>query len=112
MKLLFENWRGYLEEDFALEEGKAEDIIKKYPELQKAFDLGIKKPQYLGWMGKRMGDVPVEDAVEAVNAFDEAKALLKTKKKNTDIYAYKTIQDLEDVVKAAGPSRGEKEREA
>jgi len=34
MKHLFENWRSYLEEDFALEEGKAEDIIKKYPELQ------------------------------------------------------------------------------
>ena len=112
MKLLFENWRGYLEEDFALEEGKAEDIIKKYPELQAAFDLGIKKPQYLDWLGKRMGDVPVEDAVKAVNAFDEASALLKTKKKNTDIYAYKSIQDLEDVVAAAGPSRGAIKREA
>ena len=112
MKLLFENWRAYLEEDFALEEGKAEDIIKKYPELQAAFDLGVKKPQYLGWLGKRMGDVPVADAVKAVQAFDQAKALLKTKKKNTDIYAYKTIQDLEDVLAAVGPSRGEKEREA
>ena len=112
MKLLFENWRAYLEEDFALEEGKAEDIIKKYPELQAAFDLGVKKPQYLGWLGKRMGDVPVADAVKAVQAFDQAKALLKTKKKNTDIYAYKTIQGLEDVLAAVGPSRGEKEREA
>ena len=112
MKLLFENWRNYLEEDFALEEGKAEDIIKKYPELQAAFDLGVKKPQYLGWLGKRMGDVPVADAVKAVQAFDQAKALLKTKKKNTDIYAYKTIQGLEDVLAAVGPSRGEKEREA
>ena len=112
MKLLFENWRSYLDEDIALEEGKAEDIIKKYPELQAAFDLGVKKPQYLGWLGKRMGDVPVEDAVKAVEAFDQAKALLKTKKKNTDIYAYKTIQGLEDVLAAVGPSRGEKEREA
>ena len=112
MKLLFENWRGYLEEDFALEEGKAEDIIKKYPELQAAFDLGVKKPQYLGWLGKRMGDVPVADAVKAVKAFDQAKALLKSKKKNTDIYAYKSIQGLEDVLAAVGPSRGEKEREA
>ena len=83
MKHLFESWRGYLEEDFALEEGKAEDIIKKYPELQAAFDLGIEKPQYLGWLGKRMGDVPVADAVKAVQAFDQAKALLKSKKKNT-----------------------------
>ena len=112
MKHLFENWRNYLNEDFALEEGKAEDIIKKYPELQAAFDLGVKKPQYLGWLGKRMGDVPVADAVKAVQAFDQAKALLKTKKKNTDIYAYKSIQDLEDVLAAVGPSRGEKEREA
>jgi len=112
MKHLFENWRNYLNEDFALEEGKAEDIIKKYPELQAAFDLGVKKPQYLGWLGKRMGDVPVADAVKAVQAFDQAKALLKSKKKNTDIYAYKSIQDLEDVLAAVGPSRGEKEREA
>ena len=112
MKHLFESWRGYLNEDYALEEGKAEDIIKKYPELQAAFDLGIEKPQYLGWLGKRMGDVPVADAVKAVQAFDQAKALLKTKKKNTDIYAYKSIQDLEDVLAAVGPSRGEKEREA
>ena len=112
MKLLFENWRSYLDEDIALEEGKAEDIIKKYPELQAAFDLGVKKPQYLGWLGKRMGDASVEDAVKAVEAFDQAKALLKTKKKNTDIYAYKSIQDLEDVVAAAGPSRGAIKREA
>ena len=112
MKHLFENWRGYLNEDYALEEGKAEDIIKKYPELQAAFDLGVKKPQYLGWLGKRMGDVPVADAVKAVQAFDQAKALLKSKKKNTDIYAYKSIQGLEDVLAAVGPSRGEKEREA
>ena len=45
MKLLLERWQAYLEE------GKAEDIIKKYPNLQGAFDAGSKKPQYLNWMG-------------------------------------------------------------
>lgn len=106
MKLLLERWQAYLEE------GKAEDIIKKYPNLQGAFDAGIKKPQYLNWMGKRIGDTPIEDAIEAVKNFDRLKAALKSKKKNTDIYSYKTIDDLRDVIDSVGPSRGEQELEA
>ena len=98
MKLLLEKWEAYLEE------GKADDIVAKYPNLKPALDAGIKKPQLLNWMAKRLGDTPIEDAIDAVKEFDKSKAALKAKKKNTDIYGYKTVQDLKDVVQAIGPS--------
>ena len=103
MKLLLEKWETYLEE------GKADDIIAKYPNLKPAFDAGIKKPQQLNWMAKRLGDTSIEDAVDAIKAFDKAKAALKAKKKNTDIYGYKTVQDLKDIVSSIGPSRSQKD---
>ena len=103
MKLLLEKWEAYLEE------GKADDIIAKYPNLKPAFDSGIKKPQQLNWMAKRLGDTPIEYAVDAIKAFDKAKAALKSKKKNTDIYGYKTVQDLIDIVSSIGPSRSQKD---
>jgi len=103
MKLLLEKWETYLEE------GKADDIIAKYPNLKPAFDSGIKKPQQLNWMAKRLGDTSIEDAVDAIKAFDKAKAALKAKKKNTDIYGYKTVQDLKDIVSSIGPSRSQKD---
>jgi hypothetical protein len=103
MKLLLERWQAYLEE------GKADDIIAKYPNLKPAFDAGIKKPQQLNWMAKRLGDTSIEDAVDAIKAFDKAKAALKSKKKNTDIYGYKTVQDLKDIVSSIGPSRSQKD---
>ena len=103
MKLLLEKWETYLEE------GKADDIIAKYPNLKPAFDAGIKKPQLLNWMAKRIGDTPIEDAIDAVKEFDNSRAALKAKKKNTDIYGYKTVQDLKDIVQAIGPSRSEKD---
>jgi len=103
MKLLLEKWEAYLEE------GKADDIVAKYPNLKPALDAGIKKPQLLNWMAKRLGDTPIEDAIDAVKEFDKSKAALKAKKKNTDIYGYKTVQDLKDVVQAIGPSRSDKD---
>ena len=103
MKLLLEKWKAYLEE------GKADDIIAKYPNLKPAFDSGIKNPQQLNWMAKRLGDTPIEDAVDAIKAFDKAKAALKSKKKNTDIYGYKTVQDLKDIVSSIGPTRSQKD---
>ncbi len=102
MKLLLEKWEAYLEE------GKADDIVAKYPNLKPALDAGIKKPQLLNWMAKRLGDTPIEDAIDAVKEFDKSKAALKAKKKNPDIYGYKTVQDLKDIVQAIGPSRSEK----
>ena len=103
MKLLLEKWEAYLEE------GKADDIVAKYPNLKPALDAGIKKPQLLNWMAKRLGDTPIEDAIDAVKEFDKSKAALKAKKKNTDIYGYKTVQDLKDIVQAIGPSRSKKD---
>ncbi len=103
MRLLLEKWEAYLEE------GKADDIVAKYPNLKPALDAGIKKPQLLNWMAKRLGDTPIEDAIDAVKEFDKSKAALKAKKKNPDIYGYKTVQDLKDVVQAIGPSRSEKD---
>lgn len=103
MRLLLEKWEAYLEE------GKADDIVAKYPNLKPALDAGIKKPQLLNWMAKRLGDTPIEDAIDAVKKFDKSKAALKAKKKNTDIYGYKTVQDLKDIVQAIGPSRSKRD---
>jgi hypothetical protein len=102
MKLLLEKWEAYLEE------GKADDIVAKYPNLKPALDAGIKKPQLLNWMAKRLGDTPIEDAIDAVKEFDKSKSALKAKKKNPDIYGYKTVQDLKDIIQVIGPSRSEK----
>jgi len=103
MRLLLEKWEAYLEE------GKADDIVAKYPNLKPAFDAGIKNPQQLTWMAKRLGDTPIEDAIDAVKEFDKSKSALKAKKKNTDIYGYKTVQDLKDIVQSIGPSGSEKD---
>ena len=61
MKLLFENWRQYLNEEQLLIEGRIEDIKKKYPDLDEKGLLDIlidKDPsgnqKYLAWAAKQL----------------------------------------------------------
>ena len=91
-------------------EGKAEDLVAKFPELQPAYEEGIKNPQYLQWIQKRRGEEPVEDIIGVVKAFDAAKQRLKAKKMSPDIYAYKTPAMLRQTLEDLGGSKGEERR--
>jgi hypothetical protein len=91
-------------------EGKAEDLVAKFPELQPAYDAGIKNPQYLQWIQKRRGGEPVEDIIGVVQSFDAAKQRLKAKKMSPDIYAYKTPAVLRQALEDLGGSKGEERR--
>jgi len=91
-------------------EGKAEDLVTKFPELQPAYDAGIKNPQYLQWIQKRRGGEPVEDIIGVVQSFDAAKQRLKAKKMSPDIYAYKTPAILRQALEDLGGSKGEERR--
>jgi hypothetical protein len=91
-------------------EGKAEDLVAKFPELQPAYDAGIKNPQYLQWIQKRRGEEPVEDIIGVVQSFDAAKQRLKAKKMSPDIYAYKTPAVLRQALEDLGGSKGEERR--
>ena len=105
MKLLIENWR-----EFALDEGKAEDLIEKFPELQPAYDAGIRNAQYLNWMRKRSSGEPIEDIIGVIQQFDKDKVRLKAKGKSSDIYSYKDAALLRQALEDIGVSRAEKER--
>ena len=91
-------------------EGKAEDLVAKFPELQPAYDAGIKKPQYLQWIQKRRGGEPVEDIIGVVQSFDASKQRLKAKKMSPDIYSYKTPAVLRQALEDLGGSKGEERR--
>ena len=91
-------------------EGKAEDLVAKFPELKPAYEDGIKNPQYLQWIQKRRGEEPVEDIIDVVKAFDAAKQRLKAKKMSPDIYAYKTPAILRQALEDLGGSKGEERR--
>ena len=91
-------------------EGKAEDLVVKFPELQPAYDAGVKNPQYLQWIQKRRGGEPVEDIVGVVQTFDKSKQRLKAKKMSPDIYAYKTPAILRQALEDLGGSKGEERR--
>lgn len=88
-------------------EGKAEDLVNKFPELEPALEAGIKNPQYLQWIQKRRAGEPVEDVIDVVKAFDKQKQRLAKK----DIYAYKTPGELRQALEDLGASkRSEKKR--
>jgi len=91
-------------------EGKAEDLVTKFSELQPAYDAGIKNPQYLQWIQKRRGGEPVEDIIGIVQAFDAAKQRLKAKGMSPDIYAYKTPAVLRQALEDLGGSKGAETR--
>ena len=102
-KIIAEEYRLFVE-------GKAEDLIQKFPELQPAYDAGIKNIQYLNWIRKRRAGEPVEDIVGVVIAFDKQKQRLKAKGKSPDIYAYKTPAILRQTIEDLGASKSSEQR--
>ena len=79
-------------------EGKADDLVNKFPELKPALEAGIKNPQYLQWIQKRRGEEPVEDLIDVIKDFDKQKQRLAKK----DIYAYKTPGELRQALENLG----------
>ena len=98
-----------LKESILFLEGQAEDLVKKFPELQPAYDAGLRNPQYLRWIQKRRGGEPVEDVIGLVASFERDKQRLKAKGKSSDIYSYKNAQELRVALEDLGDSKG-KER--
>jgi len=93
-------------------EGQAEDLTEQFPELQPAYDAGIRNPQYLRWIQKRRGGEPVEDVVDVVKRFNAVKGRLKQAGKSPDIYSYQTAAILRQVIEDLGASKtSEIERE-
>lgn len=93
-----------------LSEGRAKKLLETYPELQIAYDSGIRTPQYLQWIATRRMGEPVADVVGVVKAFEEKSALLKSRGKSTDIYAYKNPGELRRAIEDVGESRSSERR--
>ena len=91
-------------------EGKAEDLIERFPELQPAYDMGIRNPQYLQWIQKRRAGEPVEDVADLVKKFDAVKNRLKQAGKSPDIYGYKTAGLLRQAIEDLGASKSSERR--
>ena len=94
-----------LKESILFLEGQAEDLVKKFPELQPAYDAGLRNPQYLRWIQKRRGGEPVEDVIGLLASFERDKQRLKAKGKSSDIYSYKNAQELRVALEDLGDSK-------
>jgi hypothetical protein len=105
------NIRSVIAEEYRLFlEGKAEDLIERFPELQPAYDVGIRNPQYLQWIQKRRAGEPVEDVAGLVKQFDAVKNRLKQAGKSPDIYGYKTAGLLRQAIEDLGASKSSERR--
>ena len=101
------NLKQIIKEEYRLyTEGKADDLVEKFPELQPAYEAGIKNPQYLQWIQKRRAGEPVEDIIDIVKRFDELKQRLAKK----DIYAYKNPGELRIAIENLGASKRTQKR--
>ena len=131
MKLIQENWNKFvktIKEEIQKEisqkelydvesvilklllEGQAERVLEKYPEIQPAYDAGIRNPSYLRWLGKRRGDEPVEDIIGVLQTFEKKKSQIKSKGRSTDINTYKNPGELKQTLEKLGASGGEQRR--
>ena len=90
-----------------LNEGQAEDLIEGDPELEYAFNNGVKNPVYLRWLTKMKEFEPVEDTTGLVQGFEKNKGRLAQK----DINEYKTPGDLRRALEALGKSKSSMGRE-
>jgi hypothetical protein len=100
------NLKQIIKEELSLYlEGQAEDLKDQFPELEPAYDAGIRNPQYLRWIQKRRGGEPVEDVVDVVKRFDAVKGRLKQAGKSPDIYSYQTAALLRQAIEELGASK-------
>ena len=121
MKLLFENWRQYLNEEQLLIEGRIEDVKKKYPDLDERGLLDIlidKDPsgnqKYLAWAAKQLSrrDDPTSQtanyAAANIDLYHKLRAHIPAEYK--DINRIKDLRDLERVASDTYQRKAEKDR--
>ena len=121
MKLLFENWRQYLNEEQLLIEGRIEDVKKKYPDLDEKGLLDIlidKDPsgnqKYLAWAAKQLaqredaGKGTADYAAANIELYHRLRAHIPSEYK--DINSIKNLLDLERVASSAYQKKAEKDR--
>ena len=103
----YNSWRNI--SSFLLE-GKADDLVIKFPELKPAYDAGITNHHYLNWMLKYSKAEPIRDMIGIVKTFNKNKAKLKAKGMRSDIYQYQNPGELRRTIEDLGTSRSEKSR--
>ena len=119
MKLLFENWRQYLNEEQLLIEGRIEDVKKKYPDLDEKGLLDIlidKDPsgnqKYLAWAAKQLSqrEDPTSQtanyAAANIELYHKLRAYIPSEYK--DINRIKDLRDLERVASDTYQEKAEK----
>ena len=121
MKLLFANWRQYLNEEQLLIEGRIEDIKKKYPDLDEKGLLDIlidKDPsgnqKYLAWAAKQLsqredaGKGTADYAAANIELYHKLRAYIPSEYK--DINRIKDLRDLERIASDTYQEKAEKDR--
>ena len=121
MKLLFENWRQYLNEEQLLIEGRIEDVKKRYPELDEKGLLDIlidKDPsgnqKYLAWAAKQLAQrddstsQTADYAAANIELYHKLRAYIPSEYK--DINRIKDLRDLERIAYDTYQKKAEKDR--
>lgn len=94
-------------EFYALLEGQAEDFVNQNPELQPAYDQGVKNINYLRWLLKAQEQEPLEDIIPLVFAFEKNKVRLPIK----DIFKYNSPGSLRQDIEDLGQSKSKAKEE-
>lgn len=96
-----------------LQEGRVEDMKKRYPEHVEAVDFFVNNDpsgnnKYLQWMMKQVvkNNEQIDVVLSVTKKFHQNQQRLQKK----DINQYKTIDELVNVLKVVGKSKGEQER--
>lgn len=85
-----------------LNENKIDDLKRKYPKLVDVitYYVDVNLPlKYLEWTVQNTGEYSLNTVAQLVKDFDELAR--RNKVQNKDIYSYKSIEELEEVVKEA-----------
>jgi len=93
----------------SLEEGRIDDLKKKYPGKDDLIDQFSKAPgnnKYLDWMMRHHEETSPEEMLKAIAKFDKYISQVKQK----DINFYRNFESLQDVVEDLKPPKKELER--
>lgn len=94
-------------EFYLILEGQAEDFVNQNPELQPAYDQGVKNINYLRWLLKAQEQEPLEDIIPLVFAFEKNKVRLPIK----DIFQYNSPGSLRQDIENLGQSKSKAKEE-
>lgn len=101
----FKEW--FVKSEIIFNEGQAEDLIERNPELKIAYDSGVINPNYLKWLLKAKEHEPIEDVFPLIKSFEEKKNRLDKK----DINAYTNPNELRLALEELGISKTQAEKQ-